>query len=317
MYTMIYSVKVGEHTLGMLDKVDIHRSVELLADTATITLPASEYNKRLSIEQELKRGDKVSIALGYEETGLVDEFVGYLQRISTDKGSITLYCEDDLYAFRKPVTNEVFKKISLQKLLEKLCKTIGSEYKVVCSYEWTYDKFTFHNATAFDVLKKVQEESGADIYLDGTTLHVHPPGEVIGKERLYDFAVNIEKADLSYKRAEDKKIQVVVKALLPDGKVRQVEVGTTGGDKVEVKCPTSDEASMRRRGESELLRRTYDGYDGTITGWLIPECKPSDTVTLHDEDYPEQDGSYFVRSVKTSFSSQGGKREITLGFRLS
>ena len=84
---MIYSVKVGEHTLGMLDKVDIHRSVELLADTATITLPASEYNKRLSIEQELKRGDKVSIALGYEETGLVDEFVGYLQRISTDKGS--------------------------------------------------------------------------------------------------------------------------------------------------------------------------------------------------------------------------------------
>lgn len=110
---------------------------------------------------------------------------------------------------------------------------------------------------------------------------------------------------------------MVVKALLPDGKVRQVEVGTTGGDKVEGKCPTSDEASMRRRGESELLRRTYDGYDGTITGWLIPECKPSDTVTLHDEDYPEQDGSYFVRSVKTSFSSQGGKREITLGFRLS
>ena len=149
---MIYSVKVGEHTLGMLDKVDIHRSVELLADTATITLPASEYNKRLSIEQELKRGDKVSIALGYEETGLVDEFVGYLQRISTDKGSITLYCEDDLYAFRKPVANEVLKKISLRKLLEKLCKTIGADYKVVCSYEWTYDKFTIHNATAFDVL---------------------------------------------------------------------------------------------------------------------------------------------------------------------
>ena len=42
-----------------------------------------------------------------------------------------------------------------------------------------------------------QEESGADIYLDGTTLHVHPPGEIIGKERLYDFSVNIEKADLS------------------------------------------------------------------------------------------------------------------------
>lgn len=316
MLTMIHDIQVGEHRLGLLEKVEIHSSVELLADTAIITLPASEYNKRLRIERELHRGDSVIIRLGYEETGLVEEFAGYLQRISTDKGSLTLYCEDELFLFRKPVPNKSYKRVSLRTMLEDLCKAIGN-YDLSCSYDWTYDKFVWHNATAYDVLSKVREECGADIYLVGKTLHVHPPAESIGKEHYYDFSLNVETAELSYKRAEDKKLQVVVKALLPDGKVREVEVGSTGGDKVEIKSPTSDEASMRLRGEAELLRRSYDGYDGSITTWLVPECKAGDSAKLRDEDYPEQDGVYFVTSVKTSFSSGGGKREITLGFRLS
>lgn len=317
MYTMAYLITVGDYRLGMLDKVEIHRSVELLADTATITLPASEYNRTLEVESHLKRGDKVSIELGYEETGLVQEFSGFLQRISTDGGSIKLTCEDDLYQFRKPLKNEVLLKVSLASLLERIIAGIGGGYSVVCSYEWTYAKFVINNATALDVLKKVQEESGADIYLRGTELHLHPPGEVVGKERFYDFALNIEKSNLTYHQAEDKKVRVVVKSILPNGTTKEIEVGATGGEKVEIKCPTSDTASMQRRGEAELLRRSFDGYDGSITTWLIPECQPSDSATLRDKDYPKKDGTYFVRSVKTSFSKEGGRREIELGFRLS
>ena len=70
MYTMGYDIQVGDFRLGMLDKVEIHRSVELLADTAVITLPASEYNKALEVESMIKRGDRVSVKIGYTETGL-------------------------------------------------------------------------------------------------------------------------------------------------------------------------------------------------------------------------------------------------------
>ena len=57
---------------------------------------------------------------------------------------------------------------------------------------------------------------------------------------------------------------------MPDGKVREIEVGTPGGDKITVKCPTSDEVSMRLRGETELKRRT--------------ECRAGDTAEIHDPD---------------------------------
>ena len=317
MYTLDFEVKIGEFYLGMVDNITIHKSVELLADTCEIVLPAARLNKALEVEEQIKRGDEVSVSIGYKEVGIKEEFKGYLQRISTDGGSIKLFCEDDLFQFRKDLPNEELKKISLSDLLSKVVKGIGKNYKIDCSYTWVYDKFVIRDATGYDVLKKVQEECGADIYLKDGVLHIHPPGEVIGKERFYDFAVNIEEAELSFKRAEDKKVKVVVKAIMPDGKVKEIEVGSTGGEKVEVKCHASDTASMKARGEAEVKRRTFDGYDGSITTWLIPECNPGDTASIHDGDYTYKDGTYFVRSVTTEFSEGGGKRKVELGYRLS
>ena len=252
MYTLDFEVKIGEFYLGMVDSITIHKSVELLADTCEIVLPAARLNKALEIEEQIKRGDEVSVSIGYKEVGIKEEFKGYLQRISTDGGSIKLFCEDDLFQFRKDLPNEELKKISLSDLLSKVVKGIGKNYKIDCSYTWVYDKFVIRDATGYDVLKKVQEECGADIYLKDGVLHIHPPGEVVGKERFYDFAVNIEEAELSFKRAEDKKVKVVVKAIMPDGKVKEIEVGSTGGEKVEVKCHASDTASMKARGEAEV-----------------------------------------------------------------
>lgn len=317
MYTMAYDIRIGDYRIGLLDKVEVHRSVELLSDTATVTLPAAQMNVALEVEDRLHRGDAVSIRFGYEEGGLAEEFRGWLLRVGTDGGNITLECEDDLFAFRKELPDEVLQKVTLADLLGKVVAGIGQGYAVECSYSWTYAKFVIKDATGYDVLKKVQEECGADIYLQDGTLHVHAPGEVVGTERLYDFALNVEKADLTYRRAADKKMKVVVKALLPDGTTREVEVGSTGGDKVEIKCPTSDEASMKLRGELELKRRSFDGYDGSITTWLIPGCLPGDSATLHDGDYPQKDGSYFVRAVTTTFSKEGGSRKIELGFRIN
>lgn len=245
MYTMAYDIQIGKYQIGMLDKVEIHKSVELLADTAKIVLPGAQYNVALDVEDELKRGDKVIIKFGYEESGLVEEFNGFLRRISTDGGSITLECEDDLFLFRKDLKNEELKDVTLEALLQKVVDGIGGGYKIDCSYKWTYKKFVINNATGYDVLKKVQEECGADIYLKDGKLHIHAPGEQVGKERVYDFSLNVEKAELTYRSAEDKKILVVVKANMPDGTVKEIEVGSTGGEKIEVKSPTTDETSGR------------------------------------------------------------------------
>ena len=42
MFTMKFDITVGDYKLGMVEKVEITRSVEQLADTAVITLPGAE-----------------------------------------------------------------------------------------------------------------------------------------------------------------------------------------------------------------------------------------------------------------------------------
>ena len=109
---MSYDINVGKYKLGMLDAVNVHKSVELLADTCEITLPAAQLNVAIDIESKVKRGDQVVVQLGYEETGLIEEFRGWVQRVSTDGGNIKLFCEDDLFTFRKDIPNAVLKKVS-------------------------------------------------------------------------------------------------------------------------------------------------------------------------------------------------------------
>ncbi len=317
MFTMVYDIVVGDYRLGMVEKVEIVRSVENLADSAVITLPGAEYNAALDVEQKIHRGDRVVIRLGYQEVGMVTEFEGWLQRIGSDNGAITLECEDDLFLFRKSIQDKQMAKVTLDALLKLVVEGVGGGFGIDCSYSWTYEKFVINSATGYDVLKKVQEECGADIYIQDKTLHVHAPGEKIGDTIYYDFAQNIQDCDLTYRRTEDRRVRVVVKALLPDGKVKEKEYGTTGGDKVVVKSASSDDESMRLRGESEHKRLSFDGYDGNFVTWLVPFVKPGDKAVLHDREYDYKDGAYYVRAVTTEFSSDGGKRTVELGYRLT
>ena len=317
MFTMRFDIQVGSWKLGMVEKVSVRRSVEELADTAGITLPGAEYNTALQVEDKIHRGDRVIINLGYDEIGMVQEFAGWVQRVGTDGGAITLECEDDLYLFRKALPDAQLKNITLAALLDRVVEGVGGGFTVDCSYSWTYQSFVISTATGYDVLKKVQEECGADIYIEGKTLHVHGPGEKVGNTVYYDFTKNVQDSDLTYRRTEDRRVRVVVKALTPDGKVKEREYGTTGGDSVTVRAMASDDASMRLRGESEHKRLTFDGYDGNIVTWLVPYIKPGDKAELHDPEYEYKDGAYYVRSVETEFSADGGKRSVELGYRLT
>lgn len=317
MFTMKFDIQIGDYRLGMVEKVEVRRSVEQLSDTALITLPGAEYNVALQVEDKLHRGDRVLVDLGYDEIGMVREFEGWVQRIGTDNGAITIECEDDLYRFRKAVPDAQYKKISLKDLLQKVIEGLGGGFSVSSSYDWTYENFVISSATGYDVLRKVQEECGADIYLDGDVLHVHGPGEKVGNTVYYDFTKNVQDCDLTYRRTEDRRVRVVVKALTPDGKVKEREYGTTGGDRVTVRAASPDDSSMRLRGESEHKRLTFDGYDGNIVTWLVPYVKPGDKAVLHDPDYDYKDGSYYVRAVETEFSADGGTRSVELGYRLT
>ena len=302
----------------MVEKVSIKRSVELLSDTATITLPGTVFNKAINIEDKIKVGDDVEIKLGYNDN-LKEEFKGYLKAIKTDGGSLTLELEDDIYFFRKSVKDEEMKNASVKSILENICSQVGG-FSVSCDYDFSYDKFVINNATGYDVLKKIQDEASPNIYLKDKVLHVHPQyAEIFGEAR-YDFSRNIERdgTDLKYKSEDERKLLVVVEGTDETGATVSVEKGTTGGDKMTLKLPgVSSKSSLEQKAQSVLDQKVYTGYEGSFQSWLIPYVDAGYKVSITDPDYEIKDGTYYVISVETTFSQNGGVRKITLGKKIS
>ncbi len=318
MLIMDYEIQIGSRRLGLLDNVTVRRSVETLCDTATIVLPATYLNKTLNIEQYLKEGDAVKIQLGYNGN-LKTEFEGYLRTVHTDDQSITIECEDSLFLFRKEVGNKEYKNITVKSLLQKIAQEVDGSFSVKCDYDFTYDKFVVKDATGYDVLKKIQDETKANIYFSGSTLHVHPQYSEIGNTDAvkYDFAVNIEKSDLQYKKADERKYFIEVEGIKPDGSRVTVTTGKQGGDKRCIKVyGVTDRASLLKRAQEELATVIYTGFEGSFTGWLVPYCEPTYRIELNDSDYPEKKGQYYVIATETSFGSSGGQRKITIGKKI-
>ena len=318
MYRMSWNIKIGGYRLKMVEKVSVKRSVELLADTATVTLPATVFNKTISIEDKIKVGDAVEIELGYNDD-LKTEFKGYLKSIKTDGGSLTLELEDAIYLFRKSVKDEEMKDASVKKILENICSQVGG-FSVSCDYDFTYDKFVINNATGYDVLKKIQDEASPNIYLKDKVLHVHPQyAEIFGEAR-YDFGKNIERegTDLKYKSEDERKFLIVVEGTDETGATVSVEKGVTGGDKMTLKLPgVSSRSSLEQKAQSVLEQKVYTGYEGSFQTWLVPYVDAGYKVAITDPDYEVKNGTYYVISVETTFSKDGGVRKVTLGKRLN
>lgn len=318
MLTMEYDIRIGGRQIGLLTSVTVYRSVESLCDTAVICLPSTYLNRTINIEDYLHEGDTVEIRLGYNNN-LKVEFNGYLNTISTDDSQVRINCEDALYLFRKEIPNKEYKNITLKNLLQKIVQTIDTTFKIDCDYDFTYDKFVCKDATGYDVLKKVQDETKANIYFLNNTLHIHPQySKITNTEAVkYDFAVNIEKSELKYKKADERKYFIEVEGIQANGERVTVTAGKQGGDKRCIKIyGVTDHASLLKRAQEELQTVIYTGFEGSFTGWLVPYCEPAYKIQLYDQDYPEKQGLYYVIATEINFSNSGGQRKITIGKKI-
>jgi len=317
MYTLNYHITIGAYTVATVDSVTIKKSVEQLVDTAIIVLPGTSINKTLEVEDKIAEGDSVLIKLGYDDNP-VTEFIGYVNAIQTDDGTLKIECEDELYVLRKKnLNNAEYKNITLSDLLVKVMKQAGG-YTISCDYSFTWEKFTIFNATAYDVLKKVQEETKANVYFKNGTVHIHPQYSEIENEIpvVFDFAVNIEKSDLKYMTAKQRKTLIEVTATTADGKQVKEIFGDTGGAKETLNCGTSDKASMKKLAEERYKQSVFDGYEGTFKGWLLPYVEPAYKIKIKDAEYPRKDGVYYVVATEIKFSKSGGERTITPGKKI-
>lgn len=317
MYQIVYNITINGKRLNYLSKLEVNTNVEDLADSATISLPSHYYNKAIGVRDLIKVGDKVEISVGYNGK-LEKEFSGYVQKITDYGDEVQIICEDDVYLLRlETIPNQVLTNISLSQLFKKLLPKM----EVICAYEFSYSSFTCNNLTAFKLLKLIQDETKADIFIKDGKLYVQPAYTVTtDKVVAFKFAKNIQSDGLSleYKTTEDRALQVVAKGKTSKGAEIEAKAGKAGEDvfNIELKGATTKE-NLQTLADEIYSRKCYDGLEGSFSAWLIPRVEAGWSVELIDKDEKRNNGRYFVTATDLSVSEAGCTRKVSLGKRLT
>lgn len=326
MRELTYEIKIGNKSLNGLESVKIEKRQELLSNTCVIGIPSLYRGVKLDIEGQIKRGDKVSVKLGYDGDNQT-EFTGYLRAIveGSTKQAARLECEDAMYLTRKYIAPKVLTNVDVKDIVNYVLAQLNPQLSEPFSYVsdikgYKWDRFVIHNTTAYEVLDKLRQESGLMIYARGTELHAHLAyTEGVGKLARYDFYRNIEDSNnLEYQKETDARVKIKVVGRTEKGAKITVESGLDGGEERIFQRPEiSDRETLYAIARAELAKMNYEGYRGSIRGWLVPYCEPGYAAEIGDGDDTSRKGKYYAQSTEVEFSKNGGVRTVELGRKLS
>jgi len=298
------------------------------------------------------RGDKIKIELGYNypdatlneviETNVV--FEGYINKIQ-NKMPITLECEDRMWQLKQiKVPDKSFsnKTYTVQKMIQEFLdaqdstkdiklitgSSIGQKIETNLNAE-----FRTQNDTIGSVIKRLKEEARLYSYFRNQNelrcaSIVYFPSD--RKTSVFNFQKNIISDNLEYKKKEDIKLGATCISLnVKDAGTNKNGTKKTKKERLEVFVGDKDGelrtlhyadksiAEMKVLGERELRRFFYTGYFGSFTTFGLPKVKHGDEVVLEDKVLPERNGSYLVKSVKTTFGQGGYRQDVELHLKLS
>lgn len=323
MFVLTSKVTIAGKRFSSINDIAIRRSVFTLGDTAVIKVPATVVlagknfvSSSASLTQEqIKIGDQVEIQLGYDGNDKI-EFKGYVRNINL-KQPLEIECEDQFYMCRQKKVQLTGETTTLEDLLAKMGLKVGHADKL------TLKNFSIKNKlepSVAQVLAKLQADYGLNIFFDlnGKIYACRPMGvESSDPAVKYELRLNVINSDqLIYRLAEDAKIEIKAICIKKDGSKIEAKKGSSqGSSKTIYFYDVEHTKELATLAQAELLRHSYDGYEGIVETFLVPYAQPAMYASIVDKQYSERDGEYYIESVDTTFGRSGGRRKLTLGLK--
>lgn len=316
MFRVCSHIEIGKYTFDYLTEVEHTSSWKNLTDTATIKLPRKLVTKQNQLLQDvIKKGDKVIIKLGYDDK-LEQVFTGYVVYIKATI-PVEIKLEDEMFLHKqKSVNTKFWQKASVSDVLQY----VGiSKFKTFGNIDLGTFQIDGKIKNITGVFDKIKQQYGINFFYRNDTLIVGLPYD---KENAatytFSFQHDIISHDLEYRKKEDVRIKVKAISNYSNGKKETVELGDSDGEEHTLNYYNVDISTLKARAEAEIDKLKYEGYRGKFLTFGMPKVSHGDVVNIKDIEYPERSGKFFVDSVKTTISSNGGLRqEIKLGPKAS
>ena len=323
MFNLICNISISGSTgsptykfLGVTE-VEINSSWDTITDTATITFPRKlEFkNKYISrgVGGLIKRGMVVNIELGYNNK-LVNRFQGYVRSVNANV-PVTIECEDEAFNLKKGEITKSYKDVTLKQLLSDVFMgvTIGSQPDSV-----GLGPFRISKATRADVLYHLKHEYLLQSWFrDGKLYCGLAYFPETSKKHKIVFEKSVISHNLQYRNEEEINIKLKVINITPENKKEEYEFGSKDGDVRTIHYYNRSKSDIELLAKEDLKKMKFTGWQGSFTTFGVPEINHGDEIELLSNEYPERDGNYLVKSVRTTFGNGGYRQEVELDIKIS
>ncbi len=321
MFVLEAEIQIGKFKFSQIHNVNIVKSVNELVDTCVISLPThfkiKDGGQELFTEKAIKTGDKVKVTLGYEGVYKGVEFEGFVKKVKPTI-PIEIECEDLMYVLRKKNITKAWQNTTLKEVLQEVVK--GTEVKLSKDIpNIKLEKWIIKNANGTQVLKKLKDEFALSVFIDDKNeLYVGLEQLTnLKKTATYDLNYNIISNDLEYKSKEDRKLKIRYTYIDKSNKKHTIEVGDADGElRTYHTSVVSDDKKLVEMAKTEIEKLKYDGFDGSITSFLVPFATRGMKARLIDKDLKDIDESYFIKKVEVNFGINGARRKVEIGAKL-
>lgn len=299
----------GAIELRKVTSVEVSTSLQDVCQSATITLPRNiPQLLNNELKQLIRRGDEVSISLGYEGDLREVDFKGFATSVGADV-PVVIECRDGLWKLLQEPFHRAYKNASVPEVMRDL---VGTAYQVQ-AVDATVGPIRVARGKKADLIKALNDEFGLVTYLKGDTVFCGVLFDANARTVSYAMERNIKGSELKYRTADEVSLKVSAKSILRNGGSIEVEVGDPDGEPRTLNYyGIESKAELKKLAEADMLKFKYDGYEGGFTAFGIPVCRFGDKVQLTSTDHPERNGLYLAEAVTITFGPDGFERDIKL-----
>ena len=291
----------------------IVRDTDKLTTEAKITLP-----KKLkwdgSEKIPVKRGDKVTISLGYDDN-LQTAFSGFVRDVGF-KTPVVITCEDDMFNLKQmPAKKMAYRSVTLEKLL----KDQGISYRLNVMGEQSLGAYRVTADTVAALLGKLSQQGIRSFFRYEEGEPVLYCGVLFERDnkpsQVFKTGFNIiSDQNLKQQKAENMRLRVKAVSLMPDNKKIKVEAGDADGEQRTLHTYNKTESELKAWAQQEIKRLKRDGLSGSFTtfGHTLVDCLDAVGIIIDGTKM----GVYQVKKNVIKYGDTGYRQEITIGLRI-
>lgn len=298
-----------------VNEISISETMDSLTDTAKLILPRKIRWKERALVQDkpLKRGEKVSIELGYNGQ-LHQVFTGFIRNIAYED-QLIINCENQMFELKKaPVKPQVVQG-KLQQLIAKIVPSAVRLYPAP-DHNSYIGIYRITESSVAKELANLKKQYNLQIFFLQDQLFIgwlrpHKP-EVKAR---FLWQKNIIESELSYQDAEDAQILIKATALNAKGKRIQLQYGEQGGEERSLFMQNATKESLKAKAKQFHEKLKKPRYQGKFTSFGEPIVNKGDSVYLEGKDGNK--GTYLVKQVERNFGRAGYRQIISLDYQIS